>query len=393
MNDGILFVGHEASRSGAPMAQLHFLRWYKLHGKRRFRLLLGCGGPLVSDFEAVADTWALERSRWCPGGLRASSLRVVGLGKWAERAELRDLRKFANGFQPGLVYVNSIGSARPVGMLRPQCPVLTHIHELDTTGFLLFGHASPWLDRLMRRTDHFIACSQAVRRTLVVGQHIAPERVDVVYESIPVKDVRAKRSRDEIFAELNVPANASLVIGCGTASWRKGADIFVQLARAVARERGPAYFVWVGGTLAVWEKFQFDHDVRLADLSDRVRFTGEVANPADYVAAADVFALTSREDPYPLVCLEAAALGKPIVCFADAGGIPEFVEEDCGYAVPYLDVSAMAQRVIELLDSPERRGAMGEAARRKVTERHDVSMAAPRIAEIIERTIAEANGR
>jgi glycosyltransferase involved in cell wall biosynthesis len=106
------------------------------------------------------------------------------------------------------------------------------------------------------------------------------------------------------------------------------------------------------------------------------------------LAAADVFALTSREDPYPLVCLEAAALGKPIVCFAGAGGAPEFVEQDCGFVVPYFDVTAMAGRIASLLESADCRIKMGAAARRKVAERHDISVAAPRILEIIERTIA-----
>jgi glycosyltransferase involved in cell wall biosynthesis len=84
--------------------------------------------------------------------------------------------------------------------------------------------------------------------------------------------------------------------------------------------------------------------------------------------------------------LEAAALGKPIVCFAEAGGMPEFVEEDCGFVVPYLDVAAMAERVVCLLESRECRLKMGEAARHKITERHDVSVAGPQIVNIIERT-------
>jgi glycosyltransferase involved in cell wall biosynthesis len=88
--------------------------------------------------------------------------------------------------------------------------------------------------------------------------------------------------------------------------------------------------------------------------------------------------------------LEAAALEKPIICFAGAGGMPEFVEDDCGFVVPYLDITAMAERVACLLDSPECRLKMGEAACRKVAQRHDISVAAPRIMEIIERTIAES---
>jgi glycosyltransferase involved in cell wall biosynthesis len=87
------------------------------------------------------------------------------------------------------------------------------------------------------------------------------------------------------------------------------------------------------------------------------------------------------------VCLEAAALAKPIVCFAGAGGMPEFVEEDCGFVVPYLDLTAMADSIVSLLDSSESRTTLGAAARRKVTERHDINRTAPRILEIMERTL------
>ena len=88
--------------------------------------------------------------------------------------------------------------------------------------------------------------------------------------------------------------------------------------------------------------------------------------------------LTSREDPYPVVCLEKAALEKPIVCFANAGGASAFVEEDHGFVVPYLDGPAMADRIVPLIDSADRRRTMGTAARRKATERHDVSRAGAR---------------
>jgi glycosyltransferase involved in cell wall biosynthesis len=60
-----------------------------------------------------------------------------------------------------------------------------------------------------------------------------------------------------------------------------------------------------------------------------------------YFAAFDVFALVSREDPFPVVCLEAASLGKPIVCFNSSDGEKEFVENDCGFVVPDLDIEIM----------------------------------------------------
>ncbi|MDH6063711.1 hypothetical protein, partial [Umezakia ovalisporum] len=48
------------------------------------------------------------------------------------------------------------------------------------------------------------------------------------------------------------------------------------------------------------------------------------------------------------VCLEAASLGKPILCFDKAGGEPEFVEDDCGFIVPYLDLDAADMNLISL---------------------------------------------
>jgi glycosyltransferase involved in cell wall biosynthesis len=69
--------------------------------------------------------------------------------------------------------------------------------------------------------------------------------------------------------------------------------------------------------------------------------------------------------------------------------MPEFVEHDCGFIVPYLDVAAMSDGVICLLDFLECRLKMVEAARRKVMQRHDISVAAPRIMDIIERTAAD----
>jgi len=270
-------------------------------------------------------------------------------------------------------------------MLAPQIPVMTHVHELE---FAFHAKASPALSRLLAKTHRFIACSNAVKENLLGIYEVPAARVETIYESIPVDQVRAERTREQVLRELHIPDNALLVAGSGTAGWRKGTDLFVQLAQAVCRQHPRVYFTWIGG----WEPelAQLEHDIRLAGLSDKIRVTGLVSKPADYLSAADVFVLTSREDPYPLVCLEAAALQRPIVCLAGAGWMPEFVEGDCGFVVPYLDIMAMAGRVIALLDSPECRFTMGAAARRKVVQRHDIGEAAPRIMEIIDRTVAGA---
>jgi glycosyltransferase involved in cell wall biosynthesis len=377
---GILFVSHDATRTGAPIALLHFLRWFRANASRAFSVVLGSGGELVGEFEELAPTWSLDWSHWRAGTLRTQLLKKARLGAWARRAEIADTQNFAAMHSPALVYVNSIASARAIEILAPTVPVLTHVHELESYFQRFAGQA---LERLLGQTRRFIACSDATRNNLISEHGVAAERVETVHESIRVDRIRADRTRQQIFEELRMPDNALLIVGIGTPGWRKGTDLFIHLARAVCQKRHLAYFGWIGGS--TWD---VEHDVRICGLAERMRFIGVSRKPYDYLAAADVFVLTSREDPYPLVCLEAAALEKPIVCFANAGGASEFVEEDCGFVVPYLDMVAMTDRIVSLIDSADRRRTMGTTARRKVIERHDVSRAALRITDIIERTIA-----
>ena len=384
----ILFLGHTAGRNGAPIELLHFLRFYKQNGGRPFSILVDEGGELVQEYKKLGDTWAADSSHWCPGGIRSRILTRARLGRLARAAEAADVRKFFVRSSPALVYANSVafGTARFFDLLDPATPLLTHVHELE---YLLNFQGGALLPRILARTQRFIACSDAVRHNLMTRHSVPADRIETVHESIPVQEVRAVRTRAEILRELRLPDDALIVAGCGSAHWVKGPDLFIQLARTVCRERDRVYFIWVGH-VSPEDLTRFEHDLLRAGVKERVQFIGSVSEPADYLSASDVFVLTSREDSYPLVCLEAAALGKSIVCFADAGGISEFVEDDCGFVVPYLDIPAMAERVLCLLDSSACRSKMGEAARRKVAARHDVSMAAPKIAEIIEKTIAEA---
>jgi len=378
----VLFVSHWASRSGASIALLRFLRWFKTNGNRPFSILLPSDGELTPAFTELAETWSIDRGRGRPGRLPTSVLNRVGLGAWAQRYETADIRRFAARCSPGLIYVNSIASTHAINLLGLQVPILTHVHELEYWFRLTAG---PALTGLLAQTRQFIACSNAVKENLIRKHGIAPDSIETIHESIPIDQIRAERKRQEVFEELRVPEGAAIVIGGGTDSWRKGADLFLQLACLVCKQHSDVYFVWVGGSRD--DLWRIDHDVHLAGLRDKVRLTGMVARVSDYFAAADVFVLTSREDPYPLVCLEAAALEKPIVCFDNAGGMPEFVESDCGFIVPYLDIAAMADRVAFLLHSSEYRLRMGAAARRKVEHRHDISVAGPRIMEIIDRAI------
>jgi glycosyltransferase involved in cell wall biosynthesis len=88
------------------------------------------------------------------------------------------------------------------------------------------------------------------------------------------------------------------------------------------------------------------------------------------------------------VVLEAAATAKPLVS-THHSGIPEIiVDGTTGFLVAERDVGALADRLLSLLRNADLRRKMGEAGRRRVEEKFDISKQAERLEEIYSETIA-----
>jgi glycosyltransferase involved in cell wall biosynthesis len=297
----------------------------------------------------------------------------------------------------GLVYSNTITNGEVLASMAGGLPVITHVHEL---GFWINHRLDPGsLAHTRRLTSLYVAVSDAVRQNLIDGLGIPPQMVETIHEFIPTHVSSTGVAREEVRAALGIPAHAFVVGGSGTTDWRKGPDLFVQLAAVVRRRRPqePVHFVWIGGEDRGPTFAELWHDVVHAHAADVVHFVGRQPNSLQYFAALDAFAMTSREDPFPLVCLEAALLEKPIVCFEGSGGAAEFVGNDAGIVVPYLDLHGMGEAILRLMDSEQLRRRLGRQGAEKVRRRHDVGVAAPRLLALIRRYVSEAapdrNGR
>lgn len=82
-------------------------------------------------------------------------------------------------------------------------------------------------------------------------------------------------------------------------------------------------------------------------IEDEVSFTGQQANPYNYMKNADILVLTSAYEGFPNVLLEANSCGTPVLAFNAPGGVSEIVKEGLnGYLVSYLDVNAMASTIL-----------------------------------------------
>ena len=153
---------------------------------------------------------------------------------------------------------------------------------------------------------------------------------------------------------MNIHKNDKILISIGSAEgeiqiFRKGVDIAID-ALNVIKSKGfnNVKYYWIGpykNCLLQKCRNGYKHQ------NDNFIFLGEKENPFPYLKQADIFILPSREDPFPLVCLEAMALGKPIIAFRDGGGIKEAIRNDCGELVNDMNFHSLSESIIKLLNN------------------------------------------
>jgi glycosyltransferase involved in cell wall biosynthesis len=126
------------------------------------------------------------------------------------------------------------------------------------------------------------------------------------------------------------------IVMVGSVDERKGVKLFSEVAAVVAAKNLPWKFHWVGALASR----------SLGALSKNVRWWGWQDTPLEFTSRADLFFLSSVDDPLPLACLEAMALGKRCVVYRRTG-IAEMVDGICGCAVFENYSAAEAFRALE----------------------------------------------
>lgn len=383
----ILFISHDATRTGAPIMFLHFINWIKEHTGTNIIILLKKGGPMVDEFKKIGPTYI-----YFDKNTSSSSNRLIN--SYRSRKHNFNILKTLKRASIDLVYANTITNGNLYHVIRElSVPVITHVHELER---VIKNFAANNLDYIKKYTTHYIAASKAVKDNLILNHDIDGGKVSIFHEFIPTAKFSEQGygNKPDVLSELGIQGPDPFIVGgAGRFDLRKGADIFLHVMKRVCGyglDR-QIYFMWVGaknsGDLYNW----LTDDAQKAALGENLKIIPPTDDPRKYYSVMNVFLMTSREDPFPLVCLESAAMGVPVICFEGGGGMPEFVEQDAGAVVPYFDVDKMAGTVRRLVEEPGLWHKWSSAAAEKVSQRHDVNTVAPRLFKKIEEILANAN--
>lgn len=266
--------------------------------------------------------------------------------------------------------------AVPLGAVGPSLAlpydVVLHGAEVTVPGRLPASRQA--LRRVLLGARHVVAagCYPAAEAERAAGRSlpitVVPPGVDVErFRPLDAAEKAAARRR------LGLPASAEIILGVSRLVPRKGFDTAIRAVAHVARRRPEALLVIAGSGR--------DRG-RLESLAQRlgapVRFLGRVPDEqlADLHGCADVFTMVCRnrwggleQEGFGIVFVEAAAAGVPQVA-GDSGGAAEAVADgETGVVVrDPLDHLAVADAIEELLCDPDRRAAMGAAARRRAVD-------------------------
>ena len=354
----ILLIAHDAAAAGSQFVLLEFLRAMAGRGGYRAHLVLQDGGALVEKYKEVATTTLLDGQPQ-PGSQAEQILRET----------VRHLR--SEGLRRAVC--NTVVTSAAADICKQEgLSVLVLVHEQPASIDELFG-GDATMAKINRSADEIVGVSQFSIDSLESRYGRLQPKLSVLHppmREFPPPGLTRESARAKLISRLSEGHDCHLVLGCGTLYPRKGPDLFIHLARAVKLSRPDAdfRFVWAGGALTANGVEAHQRSAEEAGVGDILEFVGAQNDIAPFFLAADSFALTSREDPFPLVNMEAMSFGLPVVAFAGAGGAPELIENDAGIVVPYLDVEAMAEAVIRLQDDPPLRQRLGNRARAKMSE-------------------------
>lgn len=363
-------IAHEVTNSGASRMLLQILAGVKQRRGDAWscEILMRRGGELEAEFARLGRVHFLPH-RWAEGrSFRAGVLRKFLDRPWLQPRRLaRWLPELkAGGFD--LVYNNSatngylVPAARSLG-----CPVVTHVHELAASMRRFNSPAA--LDQTMTNTDHFIAVSAAVG-TDIAACGVPSDRIQVVHNFLPELPGEATEAgRRRRRAELGLPADGHIVTGCGHIDPIKGVDLFVEMAAGLVAhvsEPEKLYFIWLGGITDARYTRWVKEQARQSGLEGLIRFVGHVPQTDAWMEASDVVTVTSRQESFSLVALEAAARGCPVVAFKGARGVGSVLGEHSRLLVAEHDVAAMVALVAGLLADPALRQREGRALRGRI---------------------------
>jgi glycosyltransferase involved in cell wall biosynthesis len=280
-------------------------------------------GPIVGEFTDAIEYISFD-------AYRARRYRFIN--RQIDRFDKKKSKSFEYDFYallhkkyPDALWVlNTLGMHSPLGFAKDHhIPLVMWVHEMD---FFYYWLDSKAVELIRTVPQKYICVSEAVKRTL---QNIKPNgSLFIVY---PGMYSSAELNHfEEKFRKNEDNNKASLTIAmAGTLDANKNPLYFLDLARFLKNKNERRFkLMWIGGREDDGMYVYLNKAIESNDLKGWVEFIPHQKDKyLERLGEADLFLHTSYKDSFPLVMLDAAALGIPVLGW-NSGGIVEFINND-----------------------------------------------------------------
>lgn len=350
MKKKILFISHDTNLSGAPIALLNLIKWISENSEIELFLLSQNNGILLKEFSKyTTKIYSIKHNR------NKSDSFFSKLFNYFIKNNVYKLKNYIVKHQIKkqnfpITYANSIASNSLLEKIFTPNFLITNVHELE---FTFTSYKMNNNSKILTKSNIFICVNGVVAENLTKKYFIDKTKIKIIPA---LNSLYFTKSKKNILKNELKKTDAFIIGASGTVEWRKGADLFIQLALIYKNKYGldNEKFVWTGKFPNELEKYKIELDIKNAGLENNVIFTGHITNVNEYYSNFDVFTLCSREEALGLVCIENMALGNPVICFEKCGGMEEVADKGAAIKVPYLNLEKMADEIIKLKENNDK---------------------------------------
>lgn len=386
----VLWFTHHLRGGGAEKAVVALSEYFNAHPQLGYESYI-CVVYDDPELHAKLQNVLVLQHRSKPGDSKVRKARCV----LRQMKELRKLKEqweidVCVSFLPGADILNVHSGKRSAAVVSVRNVESRFTHSIWKKMYVQNSYC---------RCSRIVTVSELAHHDVVDFFHAEPSKVTTIYNMLPDKSATKPVVHPAVTAETADSADGTADRTRGTsATWRefilfiKGKKTFLNVAR-LSPEKGQEYLLRAFSkvhevmpdtclVIAGSGPMQQDLTALASDLGiwQSVLFTGNVPDPENYMAKADVFVLSSMIEGMPNAVLEAMQAGLPVIateCGAREILAPDTdplmmtkTEDDARYGilVPAGDVPALSGAMLHLMQDHELRRIYSEKGRERTRD-------------------------